>query len=197
VRYRHIGIIGDVHGHVHNLAKALALLRDRSVDAIVSVGDIVDGPESIDQCCDLLVRHGVIAVRGNHERWMLTQQMRAVPNATSLSSLRRRSRHFLASLPPVRVLPVVGGTVVLSHGLGDDDMRELPARPNKSLLTALRRCGVVPSSCVGVISGHSHRRGSVRVARTTLVEAGTLLPWKGPCYGIFDCARNEVAFHPL
>ena len=103
MRYRRIGIIGDVHGQARNLAKALALLRDQSVDSIVSVGDIVDGPESIDECCDLLVRHRVLAVCGNHERWMFTGQMRSVPNATFTSSLQRRSRDFLASLPAVRV----------------------------------------------------------------------------------------------
>lgn len=195
MRYRRIGIIGDVHGQARNLAKALALLRDHSVDSIVSVGDIVDGPESIDECCDLLVRHRVIAVRGNHERWMFTGQMRSIPHATSIGFLHHRSRHFLASLPPVRILPVVGGTMVLSHGVGDDDMRELPRRPGKRLVTALRRCGVLPSSCLGVISGHSHRRGSVRIAGTMLVDAGTLLPWKGPCYGILDCVDNRVAFH--
>ena len=194
---RRIGIIGDVHGQARNLAKAIHLLRDRSVDLIVSVGDIVDGPESIDECCDTLISHHVIAVRGNHERWMFAGQMRAVANATSVRSLRRRSRDFLASLPAVRVLPVLGGTVVLSHGIGEDDMRELPRQSDKRLMTTLRRCHVVPPSCVGIISGHSHRRGSVRIAGTMLVEAGTLLPWKSPCYGILDCASKTAAFHAL
>jgi len=197
VRYRRIGIIGDVHGQARNLAKALDSLHDESVDSVVSVGDIVDGPESIDECCDLLIRHHVIAVRGNHERWMFTDQMRSVPNATSIGSLKRRSREFLASLPAVRVLPVVGGTVVLSHGVDEDDMRELPRRPDKRLVTTLRRCAVVPPSCVAIISGHSHRRGSIRIAGMTLIESGTLLPWKGPCYGILDCARNTVTFQPV
>jgi predicted phosphodiesterase len=197
LRYRRIGIIGDVHGQAGTLAKALARLRDESVDAVVSVGDIVDGPESIDECCDLLVRHLVIAVRGNHERWMFMGQMRSVPNATSIRSLHRRSRDFLASLPAVRVLPVLGGTVVLSHGVGEDDMRELPRRPDKRLIATLRRCGVLPSSCVGIISGHSHRRGSIRIAGTTLVQAGTLLPWKSPCCGILDCVNKTAAFFPL
>lgn len=197
MRNRRIGIIGDVHGQARNLAKALALLRDHSVDSIVSVGDIVDGPESIDECCDLLIRYRVIAVWGNHERWMFTGQMRSVQDATSIGSLERRSRDFLASLPAVRVLPVVGGTVVLSHGIDEDDMRELPVRPDKRLVATLRRCAVIPSSCVGIISGHSHRRGSIRIGGATLVEAGTLLPWKGPCYGIFDCVRNRVAFQAV
>ena len=197
MRHRRIGIIGDVHGQARRLAKALDSLLDQSVDAIVSVGDIVDGPESIDECCDLLIRHHVIAVRGNHERWMFNGQMRSLPDATLITFLRRRSRDFLATLPPVRVLPVVGGIVMLSHGVGEDDMRELPRRPDKRLVTTLRRCAVIPSSCVAIISGHSHRRGSTRIAGTTLVEAGTLLPWKGPCYGILDCASNRVTFHPV
>jgi hypothetical protein len=73
----------------------------------------------------------------------------------------------------------------------------LPRRPDKRLVTTLRRCAIIPSSCVAIISGHSHRRGSTRIAGTTLVEAGTLLPWKGPCYGILDCASNRVTFHPV
>lgn len=195
MRFRRIGIIGDVHGQARNLAQALALLRaGEGVDCIVSVGDIVDGPESIDECCELLIRHAVITVRGNHERWMMDGQMRSVPDATTIDSLHRRSRAFLASLPVTRTLPVVGGTVLLSHGVGDDDMRDLPRRPGERLVGALHRCGAIPPSCIAVISGHSHKRFSVRVAGTLLVGAGTLLPWKEPCFGILDCVRNRVTF---
>jgi predicted phosphodiesterase len=191
-----VGIIGDVHGEWRNLARALARLRgDERVDCIVSVGDIVDGSGSVDRCCELLVQHDVLAVRGNHERWMFARQMRSLPNATMLRSLHRRSREFLASLPPVRVVPLLGGTLMVAHGVGDDDMSVLPMGQGGRFVDVMRRCRVFRSSCVAVISGHSHRQGSARAAGTLLVGAGTLMASRDPCFGVLDCVSNVVRFH--
>lgn len=61
-------VIGDVHGSAHQLATLLEQLDGRP---IVSVGDVCDrGPHSRG-VIDLLVRHGAVGVRGNHEEWLI------------------------------------------------------------------------------------------------------------------------------
>jgi predicted phosphodiesterase len=68
---RRFGAIGDVHAEDGLLRAALSHLESAGVDALLCVGDIVDGRGDVDACCTLLAEHGVLSVRGNHERWML------------------------------------------------------------------------------------------------------------------------------
>lgn len=70
--WRHIYIVGDLHGC---LAKLVALLKNRRFDSrqdlLISVGDVIDrGPDS-PGCLALLDKRWFRAVRGNHEEMAL------------------------------------------------------------------------------------------------------------------------------
>lgn len=54
-----IGIIGDVHGTDDMLELGLEVLRTRACDNVLCVGDIADGPGSVEDCCRLLISNGV------------------------------------------------------------------------------------------------------------------------------------------
>ncbi|QMI05462.1 protein-serine/threonine phosphatase [Citrobacter sp. RHB25-C09] len=68
-RWRHIWLVGDIHGCFSLLmAKLRACRFDPWQDLLVSVGDVIDrGPDSL-RCLQLLRRRWVVAVRGNHEQ---------------------------------------------------------------------------------------------------------------------------------
>jgi predicted phosphodiesterase len=53
-----LGLIGDIHAEDAYLERALGVLRSRNVPLVVSTGDIVDGPGSVERCCELLEAHG-------------------------------------------------------------------------------------------------------------------------------------------
>ena len=193
-----VGLIGDVHGEAANLSKAVRILRGRElVDCIVCVGDIVDGGTSVDDCCDILLANDVLAVRGNHDRWILSGQMRSVRGATSLDSLRPRSRRFLASLPALRVVDVANGRVVVAHGVAYDDMRGLPRFPDDRLVRVFRQADVIRPGYIAMVSGHSHRRFSTRIAGISLIGLATLHSSKATYCGVFDAADQTVEFHRL
>lgn len=70
--WRHIWVVGDLHGCYQQL---LVQLRQRRFnpfdDLLISVGDLIDrGPESL-QCLMLLEQRWFVAVRGNHEQMAL------------------------------------------------------------------------------------------------------------------------------
>lgn len=67
--WRHIWIMGDLHGCHQRLMRALRDCRFNPYqDLLISVGDIIDrGPESL-PCLRLLNRRWFKAVRGNHEQ---------------------------------------------------------------------------------------------------------------------------------
>src|SRR5205085_4430088 len=117
-----IGILGDIHCEDGRLAAALEFLHAQPLDLICAVGDIVDGPGDVNRTIDLLRRYQVIAVRGNHERWLFAGEMRGLPDVTSRFDLRLPGLAYLSELPTTRRLETVAGRALLCHGLGVDDM---------------------------------------------------------------------------
>ena len=75
---KRIAAIGDIHAEDELLEKAINFCREQ-VDQIVSVGDIVDGSGDVNRCCAILRENDIPAVRGNHERWLLNNEMACSP----------------------------------------------------------------------------------------------------------------------
>jgi hypothetical protein len=123
-----IGLIGDVHQEDLALAWALAWLADQQVDLCVCVGDIADGFGNLDACCELLDSHGVITVRGNHDRWFLKQQLRDLPQASPLEAASPESREWLGELPATEPLRHIGRHFGRQHRPVEHLGRELPLR---------------------------------------------------------------------
>lgn len=171
---RRFGAIGDVHAEDEFLAAALDRLAREGCDVILVVGDIVDGRGDLERCCRLLSEK-TVAVRGNHERWMLADEARTLPNAHLREDLSPDSREWLESLPPIRTLETVAGKLMLCHGVGEDDMArllpedELPAlTQNASLQRVLHRNYEV------MVCGHTHQPMVRSLFGLLVVNAGTL-----------------------
>ena len=196
---RRVGAIGDVHAEDEHLAIALEHLRAARVDLVLAVGDLCDGRGDLRRCCELLHAAGAVVVRGNHERWLLGDTMRDVPDAHRVGDLDPTTRAFLESLPATRRFETTGGGLLLCHGLGDDDMAMvMPDDPAWSLdsneaLCALRGAGDVAF----VIHGHSHRRMARTSDGITLLNAGTLYRHHRPCFLVADFSGRRAEFFDL
>jgi len=68
-QWRHIWLVGDLHGCYQRLMQALRERHfDPYEDLLICVGDLIDrGPQSL-QCLALLNQRWFITVRGNHEQ---------------------------------------------------------------------------------------------------------------------------------
>jgi len=188
---RTFGAIGDIHAEDQHLAAALAELQ--GVDAILSVGDIVDGRGDLDRCVQMLRSHQVLAVRGNHERWFLTGKARALPNAHVIDDVSDETRKFLEQLPPTRVLDTSLGTLLLCHGVGDDDMVRLLPDDDATMLAnnePLQR--VLASGVELMVCGHTHKPMVRTVFGLTVINAGTLHYGDNPGFVRVDLDRKIV-----
>ena len=199
-----IGAIGDVHAEDGALAAALAVLAHERADVILAVGDIVDGPGDVDRCVALLVEAGALAVRGNHDRWLVEDKHRAL--GTQPGDLSAATRAFLAALPSTRTLATPRGALVLCHGVGDDDMARLHAdtAPDDLLHGADELDALLADPDVAVVvGGHTHRRLVRRLARPDGAPAllwlnpGTLKRDDDPCFALFDLERGVARFWDL
>jgi len=195
---RRIGAIGDIHTEDERLASALAHLRSRGVERILSVGDISDGRGDINRCCALLDAPDVLGVRGNHDRWLLANDMRVLLHAQTLSDLVPTARKFLASLPPTRTLKTIAGDLLLCHAVGDDDMIRLREDDEGYALTANDALQAVLASGVPfMVCGHTHQPMVRAFVGLTVINAGTLHRDFAPCFCEIDFENRVVQFFDI
>ena len=199
IRLRRIGVLGDIHCEDHRLETALRFFKDQRLDLICSVGDIVDGPGDPNRAIELLIEHDVVCVRGNHERWLLRREMRDLPDANTYFDFKMSAWEFVTKLPSQRRFETVAGTMLLCHGLGEDDMagvwpfdNALTLHSNYALwrLVKLREYDFV-------INGHTHRRLTQRFDDLMIVNAGTLFREHDPCCLIVDFEAGVAEYFNL
>lgn len=191
---RTVGVLGDVHAEDVALALALDALHD--VDAVLCVGDIVDGKGDLERTVALLEEHGVICVAGNHERWFLAGTMRGVPDAHVSSS--DAVREFFAGLPRTLRLPTVAGNLMLCHAVGDDDMAELRSDTRGYALQAiegLRELWLDPELTY-MVAGHTHERMVRAFPGLVAINAGTLRR-EAPGFIRIDFEQKKVRYFDL
>lgn len=173
-RVARVAVIGDVHAEDELLERALSALSRRHLDALLCVGDVADGPGDVDRCFDLLAEHQVLTVSGNHERWFLTNEMRGLPAATT--QVKPATRERMEALPKTRRFETPAGTMLLCHGIGEDDMADLrPTTKGYSLqdIPTLRELMLDPTVDY-VIGGHTHVRMARRFQGLCVLNAGAI-----------------------
>ncbi len=202
---RRLGLIGDVHAEDERLRVAIAALTAEKVERILCCGDIVDGHGNVDRACSTLALHGVTTVRGNHDRWIRDDDMRTLPNAHRMTDLTPLSIELLKSLPRTVTLDVHGGKLLLCHGIGENDMRQLGPEDsgyaissNDDLLKVL-----FDATIAIMIGGHTHKpmvrrfeRGGGKPA-LVVVNPGTLARDDGAGFAVLDLSARRVDFHRI
>ena len=196
---RRFAAIGDLHGEDARLDLILTWLSGQRIDAVLSVGDIVDGAGSLDRCCALLAAHAAFVVRGNHERWLLEE-----PFAHEPGFLTRDTLVFLRDLPPTLRLPTLRGDLMLCHGVGDNDMVRLHPRAEETSPAATHALAplLADRSLRLVVAGHTHRRMVRSFARPDgppliFINPGTLHRGYPASFAVVDLERGQVEFHEV
>jgi len=188
---RRIGAIGDIHSEDDRLDRALSYLQPLELDLIVSTGDLIDGPGSVDLCCELLRSNQVLAVRGNHDRWFLRGQLIVTP-----IEIREENRDYLNSLPVTREFQTPRGMLLLCHGLGSNDMAVVSSHGNGYALESNEELHSLMSQGKYrfTLNGHSHHPLVRHFQGLTIINAGTLLREHTPGFLTLDFEKGIVEF---
>lgn len=189
-----VGILGDIHCEVARLRACLAHFRQCELDAVLAVGDIADGDGDLDETCALLKSARVIAVSGNHERWLLAGQMRDLEHATPKAAFSPTARAYLSALPKTYTFDCPRGPVLLCHGLGEDDMSSVkPDDYGYDLENNRALWELVESETARfVINGHTHRVMLRNISGLTLINAGSLTSDHRPVCVVADFDEGHV-----
>lgn len=194
-RVRRVGVVGDVHCESETLSRVLDALETMGVDAVLCVGDLVDGPGDADATLGILKEREVQCVAGNHERWLLEGDRRDVADATE--SVNAESRAFIESLRRTHAYQTPAGRAMLCHGVGRDDEAWLrPDTRGYALqdIPTLREL-MLDERVQFMIGGHTHQR-MVRVfPGLTVVNAGTLHRKDEQTFTVIDFDAMTVSFY--
>jgi predicted phosphodiesterase len=191
---RRIGVIGDVHAEHDRLGKVLDWLQGQNVDAIICTGDLADGRGCVDETCALLESAGAIAVAGNHDRWLLQDRVRHLPDAHRLDTIKERTEQYLRSLPRSVTLETTLGSLMLCHGVGESDMAKIwPGTSRSPIERSTRMDEIIASDRFRfLVNGHLHYRVMIDFENLLVLNAGTL---KGQYAGVtvMDFQADGVA----
>lgn len=166
-----IAAISDIHGNLAALEAVLADIRDRGVDLIVNLGDILSGPLQPSETADLLMPLGLPTISGNHERQLLTfnpDEMRPADRFAA-SMLRADQREWLALLPETLRID----DVLLVHGSPNSDLECFLETVTEdgirqaSLEEVEKRVGSVDAALM--LCGHTHVQRAVSLLDQRLV----------------------------
>ncbi len=193
---KRIGVLGDIHCENARLAAALQFFQTQNLDMICAVGDMVDGPGDPNQTIELLQQHRVVAVRGNHERWLLKNEMRGLTDAQTRFDFSALSWVYLNNLPLRLKFETVAGRMLLCHGLGADDMAGVwPFDDTLTLHSNLALWQLVNSEEFAfVVNGHTHHRLVISFGEMTIINAGTLYRKHKPCFCIADFEQSSAQY---
>ncbi len=197
VLLKKVGIIGDIHAEDKAIVNVVAYMKSKECDHIYCTGDLCDGYGSTENVIRLLTKSEVVCVKGNHDLWCLTGEMRDLPGAVKSDSLSRSSLEYLGQLPYCITVKTIAGDALLCHGIIDDVMGKVMEEDtdlafNSSLIKFVN--GSYPSI---MINGHSHRRMVKKVGRKTIINAGTLFRDHSPCVCFIDFENRQVEFNNI
>jgi len=188
-----LGVIGDVHCEDETLRRVLDALDRMNVEAVLCVGDLVDGPGDADATVRLLEARHVQCVAGNHERWFLAGEQRSLENATI--EISAASRSFIESLPAVRRYATPKGNALLCHGVGEDDEAWLlPETRGYALqdIPTLREL-MFDDEIQFMIGGHTHERMVRIFPGLTVINAGTIHRKDEQSFTVLDFVAMRVS----
>lgn len=203
------GVLGDIHAEDERLATALALFAAQRCDQVLFVGDIVDGQGDLERCVTLLRAANAIGVRGNHERWLLADTMRTLPDAHHRQALTTANVRYFETLPATRTIATPRGPMLLCHGVADDDMQCLREHDEGYAL----QCNAALASVMRaaqhalLLGGHTHQRTIRRFSAKDVLghgdgsllylNPGTLARHDTPCCAILDFSDDAMQFYEL
>ena len=191
---RRIGIIGDVHAEDTRLRLAIDILKAEGVCNILCTGDLVDGRGCPEATIDLLRNNDIQTVRGNHDRWLLQEKARHVPNAHFAASMSEDSLDYLRNLPRQVVVQTIKGPLLLCHGVGKNDLRKVwPGTERMAPETSPELDQLIEGGAFRwVINGHMHFQTLIRFESLTLINGGSLAGKRWPGFSILDLEHEKI-----
>ncbi len=200
-----IGIITDIHNNVIALESVLAEI-EASCDCIICSGDIIGiGPYPEETVQRMMKIKNLIAVRGNHERYLLEGISRETAKSDGISDsekkhhkwehkrLSKESIAFLKALPYKKEIEIDGKRISILHYAMDDQNKYSRFKLSDEELKYIFKA-VDPDI---IIYGHNHSRNICKSDKFYINVGSLGCPAQDKNiarYGILEISNDKVHF---
>ncbi|MGB0695135.1 MAG: metallophosphoesterase family protein [Rhodospirillaceae bacterium] len=184
--------ISDIHGNIDALTAVLADIDRQGIAVVVALGDLLSGPLQAKQTLDLLRARKIPCLRGNHDRWLVSQDPAEMgpSDRHAFDQLSEADLDWLRALPPQLRF---GEEVLMVHGTPDSDLTYWAERVTDQG-EVVQRDGAEITALAGtecaplILCGHTH------IPRVLRLGTGSLLvnPGSAGCPGYDD---DHPVFH--
>ena len=177
-----VALVSDVHGNAVALETVIAELERESPDAVVCLGDLIQGGPDPARCIDLVAELGWPVVMGNADAFVLDESAAAnsveavserqlAQRTWTLDQLDEQRRGFVASFQATIEVALGGSRALLAcHAVpASFDPVVLPSTPEEEFRAHLD--GVVADV---VAAGHVHLQFVRRAGATLWVNPGSV-----------------------
>lgn len=195
-----IGIITDIHNNLIALDTVLNEIENKC-DMIICCGDIIGiGPYPEETVQRMMKIKNLIAVRGNHEKYLLEGMPDKYPNNEQMGieemkhhkwehkQLSNNSVEFLKSLPYSRNLEIDGKKIAIMHYAMDDENQYKSFGKNIEKLFSFVDADII-------IYGHEHNRNICNTNKCYINVGSLGCPAKDKNiarYGILEITNGKV-----
>ena len=172
-------VLADIHGNSFALKAVLEDMARCGVTRAVNLGDHVSGPIDPAGTADLLLAQDFVAIRGNHDRWLIEQAPADMgpSDKVAFDLLQPAHLDWLRALPATATY---GEDVFLCHGTPSSDVTYWLERvePNGVVRPASR--AEVEREAMGIearliLCGHTHLPRVAQLERgTTILNPGSV-----------------------
>ena len=116
-----IAVIADIHGNDLALEAVLADIAALGIDDVVNLGDHLSGPMNAARTADILMARDFPSIRGNHDRWLVTQAPAEMGLSDRIAHAELQPHHldWLRALPATLVYRQ---ELFLCHATPKDDL---------------------------------------------------------------------------
>lgn len=162
-----IAVLSDVHGNTLALDAVLADIADHGVDATLCLGDHVSGPLDPAGAADRLMALDGPVIRGNHDRWLVERQDKALDPVDRFALMRMKTAHR-AWLDAMPVTAAFNAEIFLCHGTPSSDTAAWVDGWFEDRRTVLPAEETVLRAAAGIdypvmLCGHTHIARAVRL----------------------------------
>jgi predicted phosphodiesterase len=180
-----VGVITDVHNNAVALNAVLNKLYEENCGQIICCGDIIGiGPYPEETVQRLMEIPNIIAVLGNHERYLLEGMPKQVPNAENMgyeemehhkwehALLSGKSTEFLKGLPYRIDIEMCGVHLAVMHYCMDNTNRYTRIRPHPDPEDCRHMFSGIEADAV--LYGHDHSMAVNQDGHRLYVNCGSL-----------------------
>lgn len=168
-----LAIISDIHGNQIALDLVLKKIRNQQVDQIYFLGDAVNYYPDCNQVIEMLKKHDVNSIMGNHEFMIISSQIVKAESARVYKSnetkkeLSKSNYKYIESLPNSITLEIETTKILMVHGSPLNEMNGY-IYPDTDI-SALENIDFNFIFC-----GHTHRSMIRKIGNVTVANPGSV-----------------------